>query len=154
MSKIGKNGRWAAFAGLAAATATTLVVTMAGSAMADDNSDSGSKEKATTCTEQVRVRTQPSATAPIIGSCKAGEKVTVDKTENGFAYLVNKSGWASTDYLGLDGDKSDDGNSDGNSDDNSDSDNGDDNNNDDNGGDDNNNGDDNRDGNRDGGLGL
>jgi uncharacterized protein YraI len=153
MSKLGKNGRWAAFAGLAVASATTLVVTMAGPAMADDHSDSsdnGNKEKATSCTEQVRVRSQPSATAPVIGSCKAGEKVTVDKTENGFAYLVNKSGWASTDYLGLDGDKSDDNksdDSDSDSSDDSDSDNGDDDNNDDN---------DNRDDDRgnDGGLGL
>jgi uncharacterized protein YgiM (DUF1202 family) len=144
MTKIAMNGRWAAFTGLAMAGATTLVVTMAGPAMADDhsdNGDSGSKEKATSCTEQVRVRSQPSITAPVIGSCKAGEKVTVDKTENGFAYLVNKSGWASTDYLGLDDNKSDDNKSDDKNDDNSDSDNN----------DDSDNHDDNHD---DGGLGL
>jgi len=85
----------------------------------------------TSCTEQVRVRSQPSASAPVIGSCKAGEQVTVDETRNGFAHLVNKKGWASSDYVKLGnnsssrGENSDDKNS--NGDDNNNSDNGDDN---------------------------
>src|SRR5882757_7327079 len=123
MSKFRFSPRIAALAGLAVATATTLVVTMVGPAVA-------ASPRLTSCTEQVRVRSQPSASAPVIGSCKAGEQVTVDETRNGFAHLVNKKGWASSDYVKLGnnsssrGENSDDKNS--NGDDNN-SDNGDDN---------------------------
>src|SRR5882757_2840286 len=94
MSKFRFSPRIAALAGLAVATATTLVVTMVGPAVA-------ASPRLTSCTEQVRVRSQPSASAPVIGSCKAGEQVTVDETRNGFAHLVNKKGWASSDYVKL-----------------------------------------------------
>src|SRR5882757_7571362 len=94
MSKFRFSPRIAALAGLAVATATTLVVTMVGPAVA-------ASPRLTSCTEQVRVRSQPSTSAPVIGSCKAGEQVTVDETRNGFAHLVNKKGWASSDYVKL-----------------------------------------------------
>jgi len=96
MSKFRFSPRIAALAGLAVATATTLVVTMVGPAVA-------ASPRLTSCTEQVRVRSQPSTSAPVIGSCKAGEQVTVDETRNGFAHLVNKQGWASTDYVAVKG---------------------------------------------------
>ncbi|HWN31776.1 MAG TPA: SH3 domain-containing protein [Pseudonocardia sp.] len=96
MPKLRVSGRIAALAGLVVATATALVLAMAGPAVA-----AGSQ--LTSCTDQVRVRSQPSATAPVIGSCKAGEKVTVDETRNGFAHLVNKQGWASVDYVAVKG---------------------------------------------------
>jgi|SRR5882757_6603102 len=124
MSKFRFSPRIAALAGLAVVTASTLVVTMVGPAVA-------ASPRLTSCTEQVRVRSQPSASAPVIGSCKAGEQVTVDETRNGFAHLVNKKGWASSDYVKLGnnsssrGENSDDKNS--NGDDNNNSDNGDDN---------------------------
>ena len=96
MPKVRVSGRIAVLVGLVVATATALVLAMAGPAVA-----AGSQ--LTSCTDQVRVRSQPSATAPVIGSCKAGEKVTVDETRNGFAHLVNKQGWASTDYVAVKG---------------------------------------------------
>ncbi|MDT7564644.1 MAG: hypothetical protein QOG76_3268 [Pseudonocardiales bacterium] len=94
MPKVRVSGRIAALVGLVVAAATALVLAMAGPALA-----AGSQ--LTSCTDQVRVRSQPSASAPVIGSCKAGEKVTVDETRNGFAHLVNKQGWASADYVAL-----------------------------------------------------
>jgi hypothetical protein len=94
MPKVRVSGRIAVLVGLVVATATALVLAMAGPALA-----AGSQ--LTSCTDQVRVRSQPSASAPVIGSCKAGEKVTVDETRNGFAHLVNKQGWASADYVAL-----------------------------------------------------
>ena len=96
MPKVRFSVRIAALAGLVVAAATALVLAMAGPALA-----AGSQ--LTSCTDQVRVRSQPSTSAPVIGSCKAGEKVTVDETRNGFAHLVNKSGWASSDYVALNG---------------------------------------------------
>jgi len=96
MPKVRFNARIVALAGLVVAAATALVLAMAGPALA-----AGSQ--LTSCTDQVRVRSQPSTNAPVIGSCKAGEKVTVDETRNGFAHLVNKSGWASSDYVALNG---------------------------------------------------
>ncbi|HEX4248793.1 MAG TPA: SH3 domain-containing protein [Pseudonocardia sp.] len=96
MPKVRVSGRIAALVGLVVATATALVLAMAGPAVA-----AGSQ--LTSCTDQVRVRSQPNANAPVIGSCKAGEKVTVDETRNGFAHLVNKQGWASAEYVALRG---------------------------------------------------
>jgi uncharacterized protein YgiM (DUF1202 family) len=96
MPKLRVSGRIAALVGLVVATATALVLAMAGPAIA-----AGSQ--LTSCTDQVRVRSQPSTSAPVIGTCKAGEKVTVDETRNGFAHLVNKQGWASTDYVAVKG---------------------------------------------------
>jgi len=114
MSKFRFSPRIAALAGFAVVTASTLVVTMVGPAVA-------ASPRLTSCTEQVRVRSQPSTSAPVIGSCKAGEQVTVDETRNGFAHLVNKKGWASSDYVKLGnnsssssrGDNGDDNNSNG-----------------------------------------
>jgi uncharacterized membrane protein YgcG len=114
MSKFRFSPRIAALAGLAVVTASTLVVTMVGPAVA-------ASPRLTSCTDQVRVRSQPSTSAPVIGSCKAGEQVTVDETRNGFAHLVNKKGWASSDYVKLGnnsssssrGDNGDDNNSNG-----------------------------------------
>jgi hypothetical protein len=94
MPKVRVSGRIAVLVGLVVATATALVLAMAGPALA-----AGSQ--LTSCTDQVRVRSQPSPKAPVIGSCKAGEKVTVDETRNGFAHLVNKQGWASAEYIAL-----------------------------------------------------
>lgn len=149
MPKVRVSGRIAALVGLVVATATALVLAMAGPAVA-----AGSQ--LTSCTDQVRVRSQPSTSAPVIGSCKAGEKVTVDETRNGFAHLVNKQGWASTDYVAVKGrngshkaSRSDNGDNNANGDDNG-NDNGNDNSdNSDNSGDNNN--DNSGDGNRDSG---
>jgi uncharacterized protein YraI len=92
MPKLPVNGRIAVLGGAVATTATALAVVMAVPALAANS-------KLTSCTDQVRVRSQPSATAPVIGSCKAGEKITVDETRNGFSHAVNKEGWVSSQYI-------------------------------------------------------
>ncbi len=92
MPKLRLTGRSAALVGVIAAGATATLVAVAGPAMA-------APTKQTTCSDTVRVRSQPSATAPVIGSCRAGENVTVDETRNGYSHLVNKQGWASSEYV-------------------------------------------------------
>ncbi|MGQ0483080.1 MAG: SH3 domain-containing protein [Pseudonocardia sp.] len=94
MPNLRLSGRKAAVVGLCAAAATTALVAVAVPATA-------APSELTTCTDTVRVRSQPSASAPVIGSCSAGERVTVDETRNGFAHLVNKQGWASVDFVDL-----------------------------------------------------
>jgi uncharacterized protein YraI len=86
------TGRIAALGGVVVASAAALAVSMAAPAMAANS-------KQTTCTDQVRVRSQPSTTAPVIGSCKAGEKVTVDETRGSFTHAANKQGWISSQYI-------------------------------------------------------
>ncbi|HTK66313.1 MAG TPA: SH3 domain-containing protein [Pseudonocardia sp.] len=94
MPKLRLSGRKAALAGVSIAAATAAVVAVAAPASAAPN-------RLTTCNDTVRVRSQPSESAPVIGSCRSGEQVTVDRTQNGFAHLVNKQGWASLDFLNL-----------------------------------------------------
>lgn len=94
MPKLRLTGRKAVLAGVSAAAATAAVVAMAAPAAA-------APSQLTSCSETVRVRSQPAETSPVIGSCKAGERVTVDGTRNGYAHLVNKRGWASLDYVRL-----------------------------------------------------
>jgi uncharacterized protein YraI len=94
MPKLRLSGRKAALAGVSIAAATAAVVAVAAPASAAPN-------QLTTCNDTVRVRSQPSESAPVIGSCRSGEQVTVDRTQNGFAHLVNKQGWASLDFLNL-----------------------------------------------------
>ncbi|HEY1966738.1 MAG TPA: SH3 domain-containing protein [Pseudonocardia sp.] len=71
----------------------------------------------TSCTDQVRVRSKPAATAPIVGSCSAGEKVTAAESRDGFTRLSDKKGWVSSQYI-KDADSSDSNNSRYNDDDN------------------------------------
>jgi uncharacterized protein YraI len=92
MPKLPVNGRIAVLGGVVVTTATALGVAIAAPALAADS-------KLTSCTDQVRVRSQPSSSAPVIGSCKAGEKITVDETRNGFSHAVNKEGWVSSQYI-------------------------------------------------------
>jgi hypothetical protein len=86
------TGRLAALVGIGAALSTVTVVAIAPLASAADNQQ-------TSCTEQVRVRSQPNASAPIIGSCGAGERVTAGETRDGFTKLNSKNGWVSSDYI-------------------------------------------------------
>ncbi|MBV9313465.1 MAG: SH3 domain-containing protein [Pseudonocardia sp.] len=94
MPKLRLVGRKAALVGVSAAAATAALVAVAEPALAEPTEQ-------TTCTDTVRVRSQPSLSAPVIGSCYAGERVTVDETRNGFAHLVNKQGWASLEHVAL-----------------------------------------------------
>lgn len=92
MPKLHMTGRLAALVGIGAALSTVTVVAIAPLASAADNQQ-------TSCTEQVRVRSQPNASAPIIGSCGAGERVTAGETRDGFTKLNSKNGWVSSDYI-------------------------------------------------------
>lgn len=92
MPKLRVTGRLAALTGVGAVAATTALVVTAWPAMA-----AGTQE--VSCTDQVRVRSEASLSAPVIGSCSKGEKITVDKTQNNFAHAVNKQGWVSIDYV-------------------------------------------------------
>lgn len=100
MSKLRVTGRMAALTAVGAAAVTATLVVIATPAAA---APSGSE--LTSCTDKVRVRSQPNATAPVVGSCKAGEKVTVTQVKDGFARLSNKQGWASAQYVKLEGTK-------------------------------------------------
>lgn len=101
MSKLRVTGRMAALTAVGAAAVTATLVVIATPAAAQGS-------ELTSCTDQVRVRSQPNATAPVVGSCKAGEKVTVTEVRDGFARLSNKQGWASTQYVKLTGTKFED----------------------------------------------
>jgi uncharacterized low-complexity protein len=92
MPKLHMTGRLAALVGIGAALSTATVVAVAPLASAADNQQ-------TSCTEQVRVRSQPNATAPIVGSCGAGERVTAGESRDGFTRLNSKNGWVSSDYI-------------------------------------------------------
>lgn len=92
MPKLRVTGRLAALTGMGAVAATTALVVTAWPAMAAGT-------QTVSCTDQVRVRSQASLSAPVIGSCAKGEKITVDKTQNNFAHAVNKQGWVSVDYV-------------------------------------------------------
>ncbi|MBO0875255.1 MAG: SH3 domain-containing protein [Pseudonocardia sp.] len=92
MPKLRVTGRLAALTGMGAVAAAAALVVTAWPALAADTQE-------VSCTDQVRVRSQPSLSAPVIGSCTNGEKITVDKTQNNFAHAVNKQGWVSVDYV-------------------------------------------------------
>lgn len=92
MPKLRVTGRLAALTGMGTVAATTALVVTAWPAMA-----AGSQEES--CTDQVRVHSQASLSAPVTGSCAKDEKITVDKTQNNFAHAVNKNGWVSVDYV-------------------------------------------------------
>lgn len=94
MPKLRLTGRKAVLLGVTAAAASAAVITVAAPANA-------APSQLTSCSETVRVRSAPNEDAPVIGSCQAGERVTVDGTRNGFAHLVNKRGWASLDFVRL-----------------------------------------------------
>jgi Bacterial SH3 domain len=93
MPKLRVTGRLAALTGVGAVAATATLLVTAWPAMAEDGT------QVVSCTDQVRVRSQASLSAPVIGSCAKGEKITVDKTQNNFAHAVNKQGWVSVDYV-------------------------------------------------------
>ncbi|GAA3234975.1 hypothetical protein GCM10017691_32010 [Pseudonocardia petroleophila] len=90
-----RPGRTAAVVGgLVAFGAITLMGMLAGSAAAMAPGR---------CTENVNVRAEPSSTARIVALCEAGTAVETGRTSNGFVQLTDLGGWASTDYVSIDG---------------------------------------------------
>jgi uncharacterized protein YraI len=92
MPKLQLTGRLAALVGIGAAVTTATLVAVAVPASAADSHK-------TSCTDQVRVRSKPTTTAPIVGSCSAGEKVTAAESRDGFTRLSDKGGWVSSQYI-------------------------------------------------------
>ncbi|HZZ50145.1 MAG TPA: SH3 domain-containing protein [Pseudonocardia sp.] len=92
MPKLHKTGRLAALVGIGAVLSTATLVAVAPLASAADTQQ-------TSCTEQVRVRSEPNASAPVVGSCGAGERVTAGESRDGFTKLASKNGWVSSDYV-------------------------------------------------------
>ena len=101
MSKLQLTGRFAALVGVSAAAATAALVAVAAPAFAADSHKTAGSHQ-TTCTDQVRVRSEPKATAPVIGSCKSGEKITVSDSKDGFSHADSKKGWISSQYVAAD----------------------------------------------------
>ena len=93
MPKVQLTGRLAALVGIGAAVSTATLVAFATPAFAADSA------KTANCTDKVNIRKEPNATAPVIGSCSAGEKVTTDDTQGGYTHLTSKDGWVSSQYI-------------------------------------------------------
>ncbi|MBW0114733.1 SH3 domain-containing protein [Pseudonocardia abyssalis] len=98
-----RPGRTAAVVGgLVAFGAITLMGMLAGSAAAVTPGR---------CTENVNVRAEPSSTSRIVALCEQGTAVETGRTSNGFVQLTDLGGWASTDYVSVDGSAPTSGNS-------------------------------------------
>lgn len=82
--------RTAAIAGALAIAGVSATALIAGTASAAGTA---------TCTESVNVRSEPSATAPIVGVCESGQTTTAGQTQDGFVELEEFGGWASSQYV-------------------------------------------------------
>ncbi|MCW0214884.1 MAG: SH3 domain-containing protein [Pseudonocardia sp.] len=80
----------AAVGGMVAVGAATLMALLSGTASA---------ATAGTCTDNVNVRSEPSATAEIVAVCDRGTTVQIGEKRNGFVKLENLDGWASAKYV-------------------------------------------------------
>jgi uncharacterized protein YraI len=78
-----------------AVTALAVCGTSAGIAVAGTASAAGTG----TCTDTVKVRSEPSKTAPVVGTCEKGQSTRVGATKNGFVQLDEFGGWASEKYV-------------------------------------------------------
>ncbi|MEN3302188.1 SH3 domain-containing protein [Pseudonocardia sp.] len=91
MTTLQRPGRAAAVVGgMVAAGAATMMVLLSGTASA---------ATAGTCTDNVNVRSEPSATSEIVAVCDRGTTVQMGQTKNGFVKLENLDGWASAEYV-------------------------------------------------------
>ena len=90
MNALQRRGRVAAaVGGLVAAGAATVMV-LAGTASAAEQGR---------CTDNVNVRSQPSASASVVTVCRRGTDVTIGERRNGFVQLTNLNGWAAEQYV-------------------------------------------------------
>lgn len=90
-----RPGRTAAVVGAVVAfAAVTLMGMLAGSAAASTPG---------TCTETVKVRSEPSRESSIVAICEAGTAVTTGAVRNGFVRIENLRGWAAEQYIAVDG---------------------------------------------------
>jgi SH3 domain-containing protein len=94
-SLIDRPGRAAATAGALLATSAAVAMALAvGTAAADEPGR---------CVTNVNVRAEPSPTSRIVNRCQAGTAVQVGETRDGFVRLDEFRGWASAQYVAVDG---------------------------------------------------
>ncbi len=89
-----RPGRTAAVVGAVVAVSATTLMGFAGSASAMVPG---------TCTENVNVRAEPDIDSRIVALCEAGTAVTTGATRDGFVRLTDLGGWASAQYISIDG---------------------------------------------------
>lgn len=90
-----RPGRTAAVVGgLVAFGAITLMGMLAGSASAMAPGR---------CTENVNVRAEPSSDARIVALCEQGTAVETGRIRDGYVQLTDLGGWASAEYVSVDG---------------------------------------------------
>ena len=80
----------AAVGAVVAAGTTVFMAVAAGTASADEPGR---------CTQNVNVREEADATSKIVAMCDSGTAVTIGPERDGFAYLENLHGWASSDFV-------------------------------------------------------
>jgi uncharacterized protein YraI len=89
----------AAVGGMVAVGAATMMALLSGTASA---------ATAGTCTDNVNVRSEPSATSEIVAVCDRGTTVQMGETKDGFVKLENLDGWASAQYVKANADRASD----------------------------------------------
>jgi uncharacterized protein YraI len=94
MMALQRPGRTAAVVGAVVAVSATTLMGFAGTALA---------RVPGTCTETVNVRAEPSIDSRIVAVCEAGTAVETGTTRNGFVRLMDLGGWASAQYVSIDG---------------------------------------------------
>lgn len=89
-----RPGRAVAVVGAVVAVSATTLMALAATASA-----AGSGR----CTQNVNVRAEPKTDARIVALCEAGKQVQVGETRNGFVRLSELNGWASQEYVSVNG---------------------------------------------------
>jgi uncharacterized protein YraI len=91
---IRRPGRAVAVVGAVVAVSATTLMALSATANA-----AGSGR----CTQNVNVRAEPKPDARIVALCEAGKQVQVGETRNGFVQLKDLNGWASQEYVSVNG---------------------------------------------------
>lgn len=94
MNALHRPGRAVAAVGAAVAVGAATLAVIAGTAAAAEPGR---------CIDNVNVRAEPSMDARILSVCQTGTDVEVGETRNGFVQLVDLGGWASAEFVSVDG---------------------------------------------------
>jgi SH3 domain-containing protein len=94
-----RPGRATAVVGaVIAVSATAAVALLSGTATATPDAGQAGK-----CTKNVNVRAEPDTGSRIVALCEAGTAVQVGESRDGFLRLTNLGGWASQEYISVNG---------------------------------------------------
>jgi uncharacterized protein YraI len=94
-----RPGRATAVVGaVIAVSATAAVALLSGTATAMPDAAQPGK-----CTKNVNVRAEPDTGSRIVALCEAGTAVQVGESRDGFLRLTNLGGWASQEYISVNG---------------------------------------------------